>query len=431
MRPTLAARPLSPDGHAIRAAGSIIIAAAAYIGALWLRWWGAVPETLWTQVGYVVPAGVVGVLVAGSLVDLFSPGQSWSMALCGSFLTALVSVVAAMATTFAFRVTALPRLTFALAFVLLWLGLGTFARVSSRVPRSRAMENSNQDLTLGLAGGEASWRDEVLWILKEVGQLTMETPGVYEVILASARVRETSDGLALHVEPGALRWPFPMLKRVADVILSVLGLVLGSPLWLLVMVATRLDSPGPVLYRQTRVGQSGRLFEVLKFRTMVADAEADTGPVLARADDPRITRVGRVLRALRMDEFPQLVNVLRGEMSLVGPRPERPEFVEQFRKTIEGYDLRHLVKPGITGLAQIRGRYDTPAEDKLRFDLAYIFLWSPLLDLKIMLQTIGIMLTPERARGVARETTSPPAPKTSNSAPSGVPNAQGSTGLEV
>lgn len=166
--------------------------------------------------------------------------------------------------------------------------------------------------------------------------------------------------------------------------------------------AIQLDSHGPIFYRQTRVGQGGRLFEVVKFRTMVEDTEAKTGPVLASVDDRRITRVGRFLRALRLDEFPQLLNVLRGEMSLVGPRPERPEFVEQFRMNIEGYDLRHLVKPGITGLAQIRGRYDTPAEDKLRFDLAYIFLWSPLLDIKIMLQTIGIMLTPERARGAAK-----------------------------
>ena len=163
--------------------------------------------------------------------------------------------------------------------------------------------------------------------------------------------------------------------------------------------AIRLDSPGPVVYRQTRVGEGGRLFELINFRTMVVNAEADTGPVLATAHDPRITRVGRLLRALRLDELPQLINVLRGEMSLVGPRPERPEFVEQFRKTIPGYDLRHLVKPGITGLAQIRGRYDTPAEDKLRYDVAYVFLWSALLDLKIMLQTFGIMLTPERARG--------------------------------
>ncbi|MGE5481396.1 MAG: sugar transferase [Bacteroidota bacterium] len=222
-------------------------------------------------------------------------------------------------------------------------------------------------------------------------------PEAYELILASAGFMEDGDRLMLSIYPRACRWPWPMIKRMADVVLSLIGLVVLSPFLAVIALAIRLDSPGPVIFRQARVGKGGRVFDVLKFRTMVPDAEAHTGAVIAAGNDPRITRVGRWLRMLRLDEFPQLINVLQGTMSLVGPRPERPEFEAEFRTTIEGYDLRHLVKPGITGLAQIRGRYDTPAEDKLRYELAYIFLWSPLLDLKIILQTIAVMLTPEQA----------------------------------
>lgn len=401
-------QPPQYDGRVGRALAGAAIAAAAYVAALWLRWRGAVPEPLWAHLAYVVPAGVLGMLAAGSLVDLFSPGQSWSMALYGALVTSFVSVIGAMAATFAFRVTALPRLTFALAFILLWIGLAVFTWASSLV-RPRPATRSGNVAVAWPEESSASAPDDALRILEKTGELTVMRPSAHELVMASAWVHEDFNGLKLNVAPRALRWPVPLLKRAVDVVLSLLVLVAGLPIWLLVMLAIRLDSPGPALYRQTRVGQRGRLFEVIKFRTMVTDAEADSGPVLASADDPRVTRVGRFLRAFRLDEIPQFINVLRGEMSVVGPRPERPEFVEEFRKKIQGYDLRHLVKPGITGLAQVRGSYDTPAEDKLRFDLAYIFLWSPLLDLKIMLRTIGTMLTPERARSSRPVAEPPPA----------------------
>jgi lipopolysaccharide/colanic/teichoic acid biosynthesis glycosyltransferase len=150
---------------------------------------------------------------------------------------------------------------------------------------------------------------------------------------------------------------------------------------------------------QERVGQNGRVFRLYKLRTMVTGAEEGTGPVLAATDDARITPVGRWLRATRLDELPQVFNVLKGEMSFVGPRPERPEFVERFRAESPAYHYRHLVKPGLTGLAQVQGRYSTSAEDKLRFDLYYIRNYSLLLDLQILLQTIPIVITPAAARG--------------------------------
>ncbi len=190
-------------------------------------------------------------------------------------------------------------------------------------------------------------------------------------------------------------------KRVVDVLVASLFLILGLPVFLLVALAIRLESPGPVFFRQERVGQGGRLFTLLKFRTMVRDAEQKTGPIWASEDDPRITRLGRWLRKSRLDELPQIVNVLKGEMSFVGPRPERPHFVAQLQEKIPFYSHRHSVKPGITGWAQVRYRYGATVEDaeeKLQYDLYYIKHLSSLLDMRILLATIGVVLFGKGAR---------------------------------
>jgi lipopolysaccharide/colanic/teichoic acid biosynthesis glycosyltransferase len=154
----------------------------------------------------------------------------------------------------------------------------------------------------------------------------------------------------------------------------------------------KLTSHGPVFYSQTRVGTGGREFALLKFRTMVADAEADTGPVLSGPSDDRITGLGRALRRFKIDEIPQFWNVLRGDMSVVGPRPERMCFVEQFSESIPGYAARHQMRPGITGLAQIYGGYTTDAEIKIKYDLLYVYGGSLLTDLKVLVLTIPAMI---------------------------------------
>lgn len=191
-----------------------------------------------------------------------------------------------------------------------------------------------------------------------------------------------------------------VVKRFADLFSALLVGLLTSPLWLLAALLVRLTSPGPILYRQERLGRNGEVFTLFKFRTMIDGAEKGTGAVMATRDDPRITPVGRILRATRIDELPQLLNVLRGEMSLVGPRPERPEFARCFEREYPLYRLRHIVKPGITGLAQVLGNYGTAVEDKLRFDLLYVRNYSLLMDLQILLWTVKVVLLPERARGV-------------------------------
>lgn len=180
---------------------------------------------------------------------------------------------------------------------------------------------------------------------------------------------------------------YNIAKRVLDVTLSLVVLVLAGPFLLLAMLATRLSSAGPVLFRQERVGKDGLTFEIVKLRTMVVDAEKD-GPQLCQGTrDPRLTTVGSILRKTHLDELPQLWNVLRGEMSLVGPRPERPCFVEQFERELPRYAERHRIVPGITGLAQMNGYYHSTAREKLRFDLMYAYHPSLWQDLCIMFRT--------------------------------------------
>ena len=214
------------------------------------------------------------------------------------------------------------------------------------------------------------------------------------------------------------------VKRTLDILGAIVGLVLTSPLWLIIPVVIKLDSAGPVFYTQTRVGINrrkrgrrcfnrsadaelrnrerrrvdymGKPFQVLKFRTMVQDAEKVSGPVWAVKGDSRITRVGALLRRSRIDEIPQFINVLKGDMALVGPRPERPNFVRDLSTKVNGYAARLEVKPGLTGLAQIENGYDTTVAgvaDKVKFDLQYIREWSLLTDIKIMLRTVVVVFT--------------------------------------
>jgi sugar transferase (PEP-CTERM system associated) len=183
-------------------------------------------------------------------------------------------------------------------------------------------------------------------------------------------------------------------KRAMDVAVAVLGLALSLPLFVLVAFLIKIESRGPVFYRQDRLGQGGRVFSLIKFRSMREDAERHTGPVWAQESDPRVTRIGQILRKLRIDELPQLINVLRGEMSMVGPRPERPVFVQELQEKIPFYIYRLAIKPGITGWAQVKYRYGSTLEDaseKLQYDLYYIKNLSLFLDLLIMFQTVQVV----------------------------------------
>ncbi|MDR1091346.1 MAG: sugar transferase [Prevotella sp.] len=192
-------------------------------------------------------------------------------------------------------------------------------------------------------------------------------------------------------------------KRIFDIFLAILGCIVGLPFFVITVILVKLDG-GPVFYIQERLTCNKKLFKVYKFRTMVPHAELLSGPVLSGENDPRITKVGRFLRATRLDELPQIYNVLRGDMSIVGPRPERPFFVEQFEDEMPEYAFRMKVKAGLTGLAQVMGKYNTSAAEKLRYDLMYIARYSLLGDLLIVLRTVKVLFMKESTEGVQLQT---------------------------
>jgi exopolysaccharide biosynthesis polyprenyl glycosylphosphotransferase len=200
---------------------------------------------------------------------------------------------------------------------------------------------------------------------------------------------------------GFVRRIYAFVKRVFDFVVTILGVIILSPLLLITAIVVKLTSKGPILYSQIRVGQDGHHFKMYKVRTMKVDAEKDTGPIWATANDPRLTPVGGFMRKIHIDELPQMINIIKGEMSLIGPRPERPVFVEKFKEEIPNYEKRLAVKPGITGLAQVWHRYDETIEDvkkKLKYDLLYIKRMCFWADFNILLRTVRVVITGEGAR---------------------------------
>ncbi len=240
-----------------------------------------------------------------------------------------------------------------------------------------------------------SWRDRLVdRMLRQSRRPRVSVvPSVYDILVGRVSSGRIHDVPVVEVVKNPRDDLAYVFKRLTDFVVAAALLVVMLPLALAAAGAIRLSSQGPVFYRQRRVGQGGRQFTIWKFRTMLDFAEQESGPVLARLEDQRVTRVGRWLRASRIDELPQLWNVLNGTMSLIGPRPERPEFVRRYAEEIPGYLERLQVKPGLTGLAQVNGEYHTSPAYKLKYDLAYIYNYSLVLDLKIMAETVKVMVT--------------------------------------
>ena len=220
-------------------------------------------------------------------------------------------------------------------------------------------------------------------------------PDLYEILSGQARTSQLYGIPLIDIMPELMPEWEKKLKRISDVIISFIILVITLPLSFFVSLLIKLDSKGPVLFKQERIGMNNKIFKIYKFRSMYMDAEKSTGPVWSTKDDPRVTRTGKILRKLRIDEIPQMFNVLKGEMSLVGPRPERPYFVEQLSQQIPYYKRRLKVRPGITGWAQVKHKYDESIEDvkvKLRYDLFYIENMSLRMDIKILARTILVVI---------------------------------------
>ncbi len=276
--------------------------------------------------------------------------------------------------------------------------LNPAGRRSARPPRtSRASSRSTTSIASSSVSptGAASCRSRELLEAKLSGVHVEDATSMYERLTGKILVDDLkpswlifSDGFVIS------RWT-RFLKRAIDLVLASVGIVLSAPLTLLTALAVYLDSDGPILYCQERVGENGTVFTVYKFRSMRVDAEKGGTPIWATDQDNRVTRVGRIIRKTRLDELPQFWNVLRGDMSFVGPRPERPFFVEQLAREIPFYQQRHAVKPGLTGWAQVKYQYGSSVEDameKLRYDLYYVKHLSLSFDVSIVFDTVKVIL---------------------------------------
>lgn len=296
-----------------------------------------------------------------------------------------------------------------------WTGVEVVGRVTEDDLEARAAPSRDSADPLPLLGGVerlaeivestgvdeviltsegSSWRDRIAEKIPEGWRADILVwPSPFETMIGRLRFRIVGDLPLLEARTQPLQPVGALAKRAFDVVVSGALLVLLAPFLALAAILVGGTSSGGVFYRQTRVGRDGRPFELWKLRTMRKGAEIETGAVLASPGDPRMTGIGRALRSARVDEIPQLWNVLCGDMSLVGPRPERPEFTDEFARSVPGWTLRQAVRPGLTGLAQVSGEYSTEPEIKLRYDLAYLNNWSFGLDLSILFRTLRVILT--------------------------------------
>ena len=243
-------------------------------------------------------------------------------------------------------------------------------------------------------------RDLFLNAGMQMGKDFYVVPVMYEMNFAKVKFAFLDDVMVFHLLPSRIHKSNMAIKRLLDIMISLVGLVIAIIPMGIISLAIKLTSPGPVIYKQLRLTKDKREFYIYKFRSMVNDAEAKSGPMVAIHNDPRVTPVGRILRKIRMDELPQLFNILKGDMSVVGPRPERPFFVKQYEKEIPNYDKRFAVRAGLTALSHVYGRYSTDIVDRTRYDLLYVQNYSLMMDIRVMLLTSRTIFMSDAADGV-------------------------------
>lgn len=246
----------------------------------------------------------------------------------------------------------------------------------------------------------AQIRNDILKFCYEHRLRTYIAPKISDVIMRGAKDISLFDTPLFLVKGVGLTFFQRIVKRTTDIVLSLIAIIPAAPIMLIVALLIKLEDNGPVFYKQKRVTRDEKEFEILKFRSMIVDAEKYSGAQLATDNDPRITKIGRFIRATRIDELPQIINILKGDMSVVGPRPERMDFINEFCKELPEFKYRLKVKGGLTGYAQIYGKYNTNAYDKLRMDLLYIENYSFFLDIKLILTTIRIMFSKDSTEGI-------------------------------
>lgn len=441
----------------LKALGDLLLVHAGFIIAFYIRF-GTIPEHNLQAYIYITPWLTIAAFILFYGYGFYSSSsvrQQWDEILSGLICAVALLMLVTISLSYILYLFALPRLTIAMAAVIQWLLIlgwrAIIVRWSVRhveplnmiivgpeenaVERARFFQSdqsgnyrilailvdrktvdlsslpvyeSYTSLTYVLDETKAN---SILFCpgIPEQSRLEMLTqsfarsvsifivPDFYDILVAKSRLEQLNSVPAFRVN-GFGNGREQVWKRVTDIAFSIGFGVPAVVIVLLAALALKAESfRAPIFYSQERVSRQGRIFKLYKLRTMVPDAEKATGPVLSASDDARVTTVGRILRFTRIDELPQLWNVLKGEMSLIGPRAERPFFVEQYCRSIPGYDYRHLVNSGITGLAQVEGKYSTTAEDKLRFDLIYIQTFSPLRDFHILMHSVKVMLLKKKA----------------------------------
>lgn len=252
-------------------------------------------------------------------------------------------------------------------------------------------------------GIESHIKDEIIKHCIESDKIAYLVPSLSEISLYNASIEQFDDIPTFKIDSLYMSLEKRIMKRILDLFISIIGLVFTLPIMLILAVIIKLYDRGNILFSQERLTRDNKTFKLYKFRTMVVDAEKYTGPTLATEKDPRITPLGKILRSTRLDELPQLFNVLMGDMSIVGPRPEREYFAKEFIKDIPDFKYRVIVKAGVTGFAQVWGKYSTSPENKIRYDLLYIRNYSFLLDLKLILETIKVMFVKESSEGLKED----------------------------
>ena len=275
-------------------------------------------------------------------------------------------------------------------------------RMAKLIPATDGLEKiigeiPNYDAVV-INGVEGQLRNDIVKFCYEQAIRTYIAPKISDIIIRGASEINLFDTPLLLIKGRALTYPQRILKRAFDLVVCGIATIVFSPILLIIAIAIKLEDGGPVFYKQKRATYDGKTFEILKFRSMVVDAEK-FGAIPATEKDPRITKVGAVIRATRVDELPQLLNILKGDMSIVGPRPERLEHMEAYSKEIPEFPLRLKVKGGLTGYAQIYGKYNTSPYDKLRMDMMYVENYSFFLDIKLILMTLRILMKKESTEG--------------------------------
>jgi exopolysaccharide biosynthesis polyprenyl glycosylphosphotransferase len=250
----------------------------------------------------------------------------------------------------------------------------------------------------------ANIENDIVKLCFEKNKRVYVTPKISDIIMKSSENLNVVDTPLFLCRNQGISPSQEAVKRFFDIVLSSVALILLSPILLITAIAIKLDDHGPVFYKQERVTKNDKRFMILKFRSMIVDAEKDGRPRPAGEKDDRITKVGRIIRACRIDELPQLINIIKGDMSIVGPRPERVEHVKKYTSEIPEFEYRHKVKGGLTGYAQVYGKYNTTALDKLKLDLLYITNYSFLLDIQILFETLKILFIKESTEGFDEET---------------------------